>query len=510
MDRSAGIHRLLYTAFDGTLAISSQMHALLRLPGIQRALDPAAVYELFSTGYILPPRSIAAGIAKLGPGECLTAVKGGRSQSRVLDRLHPGQASARSTPGGMEQKLLDSLDRNRGLPGKREYLLSGGIDSGVIVALATRLESDRIETVSGAFSGSELDESTHAKAIAMHYDCNQRLVELGARQNLQALARIVWHLGEPTLDFSVIPTYALLHSIAPRADVVFSGDGPDHLFGRYYPLAAKRRLAQNWLPFRSLRRALGSLSHAGPIRKICDSANGSLLDAYRSVFAYPAWGSSDLGSIQRLLAGIEIDQQSSSEYLSEWLIPDRFSSLEELVDGFTFTDFYVDGAFGVFQKVGALAAGLDLVIREPFLDRDLADYIVGLPLEHRTRGSRADYLRERALSKFELKHVLAPSLLPESVVHKTKGGFTPPLRSWLEETLAGKKARDWLPRAFQQTGLLDTRIVDQMAAEHGSGQRNWTVLLFMILSLGIWHQLFVAERPQEAPTWDLTDLGIGP
>jgi len=117
--------------------------------------------------------------------------------------------------------------------------------------------------------------------------------------------------------------------------------------------------------------------------------------------------------------------------------------------------------------------------RCPLLDRQVEDCIVGLPLECRARGSWVDYLRERALNKYELKHVLAAKLLPRSIVHKTKGGFTPPLRSWLEKALAGKSARDWLPSAFIQTEILDPNMIDRMTVEHCSGQRNWSVPIFL-------------------------------
>lgn len=509
VDRCGGIHRLLYATAREVLAISSQMHSLLALPQIDRRIRPEAVQELFATGYVLPPRSIADGVSKLGPGECLSSRYQHNPTVTLLDRIEPGHSHGRSSPGALEERLLNKIGRDCELPGRRAYLLSGGIDSGVIAALAARTAQGPIEAVSGTFRGSRLDESHYAKIIASHLGCEHRLVELGAPENLKALPQIVWHLGEPTLDFSVIPTFALFCRLKGTTDFVVSGDGPDHLFGRYYPLAAKRLIARRWLRSPLSQWIVRQGPGRGIAQKIIHSGRGTLLDAYRAVFAYPAWGTDDPKATQALLGDGDTRKRDVDEvlgarsYLADTLTPDRFRTYEQISDALTMTDFYVDGSYGVFQKVGALAAGLDLVLQEPFLGRHVIDHIVGLPPKWRVRGSASALLREQALNKYELKHFLAPRLLPPSIIRKQKGGFTPPLSIWLQEDLSSKTAMDWLPASFLATGLLDPKKLDRIIAEHSQGVRDWSVVLFLVLSLSVWYELFVARKPQREPEWSL-------
>lgn len=507
-DRVGGFQPLYYAQGGAHLALASRLHALLALPWVHRELNPAALQELLATGYVLPPTTMLAGIHKLGPGEALVFERGVVS-THVLDRAapEPGGAAARLSPEAFEERLTGAIARGVARGGRRAYLLSGGIDSSVAATLAARVDPEPIRLFTGSFSGTRFDESAFARLIAQRLGCAHTIVDLGAEEQLDALPQIVWHLGEPSYDYSTIPTYHLLRRVREEADVVFSGDGPDHLFCRYYPLAAKRWLSPlaTWLP--PLPDALASRPGFSFLEKVRRAGARDLLEAYRDLYRQPTWGLNDRGRLRALLRGAAPAPPAETAYLAERRFRSR-RRLAEILADVTSVDLHVDGSFGVFNKVGAMARGHRLVVREPFLDRELANCVVTLPRDQWVKGSFPSLLASRAASKYLLKHALGPRVLPAEVIAKRKWGFVPPLTNWLRERLARSPARQWLCAPLQTGELLDLAVIDRIAGEHGARARDWSVVLFLLLSVDAWYRMTLLEPERTEPRWTLRDTGF--
>lgn len=204
-----------------------------------------------ATGYVLPPETLLRDIRQLAPGETVE-VRRGAVTSASLDRMSPApsERTRLASTEEFEEVLVAGLRRAIAKGGRRGYLLSGGIDSGVLATLAGGLEPAPLRAYSASFLSTGLDESSYARMVAQRVGCSHDVTNLTGMDQLEALPQIIWHLGMPTLDFSVVPTYHLLQHVSASCDVVFSGDGPDHLFCHYAPLAAKRAVATaiRWLP----------------------------------------------------------------------------------------------------------------------------------------------------------------------------------------------------------------------------------------------------------------------
>lgn len=507
-DRVGGFQTLYYAQQAGRLAVSSRLQALLALPWVGRELDPVALHELLATGYVLPPSTLLAGIRKLGPGEALVLERGGPTL-RLLERAtpNPTRGGRRLAPEILQEHIERSLARAAARPGRRAYLLSGGIDSSTLVTLAARVDPQPLRAFTGAFARTAQDESGYARLLARQLGCEQVEIDLAGPEQLEALPQVLWHLGEPTHDFSVLPTYHLLRRVAQEAEAVVSGDGPDHLFCRYHPLAAKRLLSPVARRLPRLPAGLTRLPGLALAEKIRRAAEPDLLTAYREIYRLPAWGLSGDRLLQALIPSLAHARPAASGYLAERRFRGN-TGLPDLLADLTYVDLHVDGSFGVFQKVGAMARAHGLLAREPFLDREVSDAILSLAPGQWVSGSWWQMLRSRAASKFWLKHELGPRLLPAELIRKPKHGFTPPLAGWLRERLRHRPAREWMCPALKTGDLIDVSVVEHIVAEHGSQVRDWSLVLFLLLSVDVWARMTLMEREAGAPAWTLKEMGI--
>lgn len=500
VDCTGGFYRLFYATAGSRIAIASSPAEILRLPWVERAVDTGAVCELFATGYVLPPRSMFHSVHKLAPGNMLRIDEQGRTCDQALMRIRP--ASGSSSPEQLEDALRRSMQRIGSMPGRCACLLSGGIDSGVSAALAASLGWD-VTAFSGAFSGSELDESPYARMIADHLGCKQHIVELGDADSLESLPHIVWHLAEPTLDFSVVPTFRLLKEVAGAFDAMVSGDGPDHLFGRYYPLQIKRRIGHFIKP---LVPALGLLRVA-PLQKLLRACSVPLPDAYRDLFMLPAWGLDSKEELGKLITSPQLYSLGASGYPSGYDGRQSGWRWEAMIDELTYVDFYTDGSLGVFNKVGTMAQAAGIVPREPYLDAEVRNCILGLPINHKLRGSIINFLRNRAMVKHVLRKDIAPRYLPQKVLTKRKGGFIPPMKNWFAHRLQGKTAASLLSKEVVQSGLFKVEYLDTMIRQHITGQQDWSRVLFLVICYDLWHRQYIVDSSLAPPSWSLSELG---
>ena len=204
--------------------------------------------------------------------------------------------------------------------------------------------------------------------MAAKCECDANYVEMADPGILEPLPRIIWELDEPFLDFSVLPTFRLCESTRERSEIAVSGDGPDHLFGRHYPLVAKCAVSRFSRVFR-----VGCPSHA--VVYFQEAASR----ATRRSVGRPT-GNYSASPIRKLFAAV-VNRILSPEVPRSLPDFDRTmdcdlslrGGFDAMFDRMVRLDLLVDGAFGVFRKVGCMSRGCDLSVREPFLDRRILD-----------------------------------------------------------------------------------------------------------------------------------------
>lgn len=500
LDRVGGIKSLYFTEIESGFIFSSSFSALLSVPHLKKEVSEQALNELFETGYVLPPHTLMSNISKVAPGEAVTfGIK--NTRKTIVDRLSfTARSDKEGNPEALASKLETAVEKLTKEP-ETGFLLSGGIDSSVLVAMAAQRLGKQAQTFTAAFPGSPLDESPYAALVAKANNCPNKAIVLSSTRSLDELPEIVWHLGEPFLDDSVIPTFLLFRQIRQETSLIISGDAPDHLFGRYYPLAAKCYVAQR---HRTSMKLL-SLFPLDPIQKIWRTGKLPLADAYKRLYAVPALGENGQTVISSLLKTREGNYTSGHSY-TDALLSHQPSTIDEFIEAVSTIDFYVDGSFGVFSKVGKMAAANDLVLREPYMDRAVSDYIAGLPRTSKIQGGLLNLLKNNARTKYLLKFGLGAQLLPEEIISKSKGGFIPPLSLWLKEFLASNKIHRKLCATVIENGYINAVAFEKIATEHCNGVRDWSTIIFMLISFDLWVRLFVENSFTTFPGWKLSDV----
>jgi asparagine synthase (glutamine-hydrolysing) len=422
-------------AQGGGIVFASEIKAIFASGLIVPAVDEAAVSSYLSHGYVPAPGTLFAGINKLPPG-CMLVQEG--DANPVVSRYWRAEP-ARDLPQGadaMAEYFTDLLRDSVALHLRSDVpvgaLLSGGLDSGLIVALAAQAADRPIQTFTVRFEGATIDESPLARAVAERAGAPHQILDLPAMGVGGQLPRLAWLSEEPLADAALLPNLLIEEAVGKHLKVVLNGTGGDELFagyGRYFQLPVERRYLA--LP-RGIRRALIepladmlSPMRAWQLARAEKFMSGEYLHDHSTSFPAPV---RDLiGNRQpppppaqaRYFAEFEGDAQSGALYadLNTYLPDDLLQLLDR----------------------SSMAAGVEG--RVPFLDHRLVEAALAVPPEIRTPGGRQKGL-ERAM---------AERLLPRDVLDAPKQGFASPVPAWMEAGL-GDQARRLLthPRALER------------------------------------------------------------
>src|SRR4051812_29843122 len=237
-----GIKPLYYRVAAGTLSFASELKALLRQPGFSREIDPAALEAYLAFNSIPAPLTIFTEARKLPPGHTLVAERGEVELFRYA-RPTPVPADEVRTEGDealaeeLRGRLRDSVRAHLVSDVPVGVLLSGGIDSATLTALAAAESGYRVSTFSIGFEERSFDELELARLVAKRYDTDHHelILRPEAAELLPDVARA---FDEPFADSSSLPTWLVSRLASEHVKVALSGEGGDELFGGYFTYVA--------------------------------------------------------------------------------------------------------------------------------------------------------------------------------------------------------------------------------------------------------------------------------
>jgi asparagine synthase (glutamine-hydrolysing) len=479
-----GVKPLYYAELaDGRLVFASELKALLLHPDVPRRIDPRAVEEYFTFGYVPDPKTIYADIRKLEPGAYLSHTRGRRGvvPVRYWDVPLAGERRTASPPdawqGELRDRLQESVRKRLVSDVPLGAFLSGGIDSSAVVAMMREIGTSRILTCSIAFSEPRYDESRYAQMVAdaKRTDHHTEVVEASDYSLLDKLVDIY---DEPYADSSAIPTYRVCQLARRHVTVALSGDGGDEDFIGYrrYRLFAAEEAVRARVP-RSIRQAIfGPLGRWYP--KL-DWAPRFLRG--KTTFQALAWD-----TVDAYLHGVSICSAETRRALFSPAFArdlqgyDAREVFHGHVRGKTFADplalaqyldfkTYLPG--DILTKVDRASMAHSLEVRTPFLDYEFVEWAAGLPSACKLR---------RGEGKYVLKEALRP-LLPEEVLFRKKMGFAVPLDVWFRGALKQHIADVVTGERLAGCGMFDPAVLQRLVADHQSGRRDYSAPLWSLL-----------------------------
>jgi asparagine synthase (glutamine-hydrolysing) len=472
-----GIKPLYYCAEGGTLAFASELKALQKRPHATTDVDLDAVTAFLAFNSIPAPLSIYAAVRKLPPGHLLIAQEG-RIEIECFARPKPTARlrteSARELAAEARDRLRDSVRAHLVADVPVGVLLSGGIDSSLLTALAAQEAGERVSTFSIGFKERSFDELDLARQVAGLYgtDHHELVVEPDAAE---LLPKIVAAFDEPFADSSALPTYLVSQLAAEHVKVVLSGEGGDELFGGYETYAADL-LAPRLKPFLPvldpLARALPSGSGRVPLdyklKRFTAAAHLPPLERHH--------GFKEIFSADAREQLLEAGRRSAVDPLEYWREAwEETAGVPELAR-LQHVDRAVYLVDDLLVKTDRMSMAHSLEARVPFLDPTVAELAHALPTSMKVRGTQ----------KKRLLRMAAEPLLPKSIVRGRKRGFSIPAAAWLRGPLEPFAREVLSPATVARQGFFAPAAVTRVLDEHVSGRVDYSRQLWGLMSFTLW------------------------
>jgi asparagine synthase (glutamine-hydrolysing) len=470
-----GVKPLYYAARGDLLVFASELKCLLASGLVEPEIDYEAIDAYLTLGYVPTPRTPLAGVSKLMPGHRLVVEAGGWRIEEYW-RYPAPVAQPRSTSlRDSADAVLAALDRSVEMQLVSDVplgaMLSGGLDSSLIVALMARRMRDPVRTFSVGFrEAGAASELPHARAVARALGADHHELELSFTDDTVSLEELVWHLDEPVADLSALGFLALSDLAARHVTVALSGQGADELFGgygRYRSIALAGRLG----PLRPVAAAIAArgtrrtralapvLAARDPAARFLAS-NGRVMDAslrarlVRGPLAALDGGSA-LAAVRERARGLDAAPLPSALFLDA-----RLGLVDDMLHYFDRT---------------SMARSLE--VRVPFLDHELVELAARIPPSHKVRG---------ATTKRVLK-LAARGIVPDEIIDRPKVGFfSNTVDAWVEARLGDVMSDYLLDPGARSRSFLAPGAVEGLLVARAAGDRRGSRALLALLVLEAW------------------------
>ena len=475
----AGEKPLFYALSGDSLRFASELKGLMADPLLSREIDPEALDCYLTMGFIPGERCILRAGRKLPPGHALLFdLDGATSQVWRYWRL-PEPAAESGTTIAAEAQLLDELETLLSDAVRRQLvadvpvgiLLSGGVDSSLITALAARAVR-KVRTFTMRFPGhGGFDETEHARLVARHFATEHLELEMGD-STVELLPLLARQLDEPMVDSSIIPTYLISQLVRRHCTVALGGDGGDELFGGYFHytrlLKMQRTVGRLPRPMRlSLARTAGHLLPLGFRGRNWLQALAVDLEDGLPLIAHHFDSRS-----RRQLIKDRNEWRPVGEDIRARSVP-RTPSLLERATRWDFENYLAED---ILVKVDRASMLNSLEIRAPLLDYRVIEFAFGkVPLHLRATSNDRKILLKR----------LAARILPPQFDRRRKQGFSIPLASWLRQGPWRRFFREVL--LGSDTSLFDRKALAHVLDGQAKGRAN-SERLFALVMLELWRR----------------------
>ncbi len=483
-----GVKPLYYYQDPNTTVFASEIKSILEDPRVPRTVDLPSLDMFLTYRYVPSPGTLLAGIHKLSPGHRLVVEDG---VTRVedywqyipeIDHAITEEDAADKLAALFEQAVRRQLvsDVPVGL------MLSGGIDSGAVLAVMSKYTDGPVKTFTVGFEGeSDANELAEARETAELFGADHHEVVVSAGGYRDFLSQALWHLEEPLSTTSILPFYHVSQLARRHVKVVLTGQGADEPFAGYnrhrgeklgqylrrVPASIQQGLSRagQRIPHRSegIRRAARALTVEDPVQ--------------RFVEVYAVFPAVERQGLYRS----EVAEAAGANDPSRAIAPlqERVSHLDSLAQ-MLYIDTRVWLADDLLLYGDKLSMAHSLEARVPFLDVEFLEFAETLPSHMKLRGLTGKYIHKKAMSRW----------LPARIIRRKKKGFATPMDRWLQHELADYLRETLLPAGTACHDYFNGSTIADMIETHASGRRDYQRQLFALLTFELWHRIFVGAQ----------------
>lgn len=477
-----GIKPLHYADSGGQLLFGSEMKSILAAAPDLKQIDHEGLLQYIYFGYIPDPLTAFKSIRKLPPGHVLEWADGERKITQYWDLPAYGSHPLRSEEeclAELEARLAEAVRIRLIADVPLGALLSGGVDSSLVVALMARASSRPVKTFSIGFTRQDFNEAPHARLVAERFGAehHELMVEPQIGETLDALTR---SLEEPFGDSSMIPTYHISRLARRHVTVALSGDGGDELFCGYerYGAYARRQIFENipqpvWSAYRKWLFPL--IPRSSPGRKLAYHVSLPWDERYLDLVAF-------VPSFERQTRLLSEDFRALADPLDVFRLHLEHAQSKDPLGKILYLDAKTYLPADILTKVDRMSMAASLEARVPLLDHHFVELATSLPSAWKLRGTS---------QKFILKKLAERVGIPKEVIYRPKQGFAMPLVHWIREEFKQELPRLLLEKRTLDRGYFEPDGVKKLISEHLSGSRDHSARIWRLLILELWHRNFL-------------------
>ena len=467
---------------DGSFIFGSELKVLTAHPGFARDIDPLAVEDYFSFGYVPDPRCIYRNAHKLPAAHALTLRRG--DAERAVPQPYWDVRFSHDNPIGQADAEAELRDRVRESVRLRMVadvplgaFLSGGVDSSAVVATMAGLSSTPVHTCAIGFDDPRFNESAFAQMVADRYHTDHRL-EVVKGDDFDLIDTLAWLYDEPFADSSALPTYRVCQMARKHVTVALSGDGGDESLGGYrrYRMHLGEERVRNLLPHGLRRPLFGAL---GQVYPKADWAPRPL----RAKTTFQAMAMDSVQAYHHSMSHLRADQRQALFSPTFQRSLGGYSALEvfrqhaqhaQTDDPLALIQYldYKTWLIGdINTKVDRASMAHSLEVREPLMDHMLVEWLATLPSSLKIHAGEGKYVLKKAFEP----------LLPHDVLYRPKMGFSVPLASWLGGPLKQRMQESVLSPRMCDSGYFNTATLKALISEHLGGHHDHSTALWMLI-----------------------------
>ncbi len=499
-----GVKPLYYSVAGGRLVFASELKAVLAVPNVTADIDPTAMVDYLTYGYIPSPKTIFKQCRKLEPGHLLEFQDGRHAVRRYWDLQHRGHddRSTDEIASDVWQQLKQATRSRLVADVPVGAFLSGGLDSGAVTSAMSQMSSERIVTVTCGFREKGFDERRHARALAEKIGAEHHdgLVRPDAAGIVDTLA---WHFDEPFADASAVPTYYLSQLARRFVTVALSGDGGDETMAGYrrYRFDQYEDALRRWVPGGIRRTLIGRIASAWPerpwvprpLRAAATLRNVAVDAATAHGLSVATLHPSEAVSLLDPDFAREVRGYDPLDHIRRHF--DRCDA-PDLLSKCQYVDIRLGLGDGILTKVDRASMAHALEVRSPMLDYRFVESVWRIPPSRRIQGRHGKIPLRRAV----LHHV------GEAAANRPKAGFEVPLDAWFRGPLRERVSDRLMHLGAASHTCLSLREIGAVWRRHLSDRRDCGPTLWKLMMFDAWCERIASlvrqpsrETPREVP-----------
>ena len=495
-----GVKPLYYAAQGARVLFASEIKALLCDARVERDIDEEALLTYTRFRYSPEPLTLFKHVKKVQPGHVLTIQAEGMTEKAFYTlEFHESNRPKSDADWAKElrESLFGAVRRQMISDVPVGLFLSGGVDSGGLLAIARTFTREPLKTFTIGFRREDQrfegqpDDVRYARELAQIFKTDHQEIILEPRI-VDLLPKVMWHLDDPIADPAAIASYLICQAAREQGTkVLLSGQGGDEVFCGYpWHLAIQLSRSYDRLP-QAVRGVLARLltmlpaAKGGPftgtcrrLRKFSASASFGFEDRLLGFLSY-AYPDNLAGLLGERFAGMiargqaEHTQREALFRSRDWHYINRMLHLD--------METFLPSLNLAYTDKTSMAFGVE--VRVPYIDNEIVDFMSAVPPELKMRGTVRKHLLKQALA----------DLLPAHILNRKKGGFGAPIRTWIVSDLK-EMIGDLLCEAnLKRRGFFNPAYVQKLIRENAEGRHDHNYLIYILLSFEIWCRVYLDE-----------------